>query len=88
LNQLKFTETLTNVPPPSIQLSWETITNEATINYVYYMTNLLSTNWNLLFQTNVPPSSSAANISVLDPVNLTQPRYYQVVVQPWLTYPY
>jgi hypothetical protein len=35
--------------------------------------------------TNYP--SPATNISVLDPVNLTQPRYYRVVVQPWLTGP-
>jgi hypothetical protein len=35
--------------------------------------------------TNYP--SPATSISVLDPVNLTQPRYYRVVVQPWLTGP-
>jgi hypothetical protein len=87
-SELNFTETLTNVPPLSVRLSWETIPNAT--NYVYYATNLVSPAWLLLFQTNSPQPypSSATNISVLFPINPAKPRYYQVVVQPWLTYPY
>ena len=86
-SQLNFTETMTNVPPLSIRLSWQTIPNAT--NYVYYTTNMMSTNWFLLLQTNSPQPypSPATNISVLDPINPAQPRFYQVVVQPWLTYP-
>jgi len=101
-SQLNFTEALTNVPPLSVKLSWMTI--PLATNYVYYRTNLLSTNWmqitNFTFaSTNYPVRlanpgfvltnypSPATSISVLDPVNLTQPRYYRVVVQPWLTGP-
>ena len=95
-SDLIFTETLTNVPPKSILLSWQTIPGAT--NYVYYKTNLVSTGWSLL-QTNAslpanpfispqPEGSSATNVSVLDPVNPAQPKFYKVTVQPWLTYPY
>ena len=94
--ELNFTETLTNVPPLSIRLSWETIPNAT--NYLYFRTNLFSTVWTLLptnasltanpFLSPQPEGSTATNISVLDQVNLTQPKYYRVLVQPWLTYPY
>jgi hypothetical protein len=93
-SEVNFTETLTNVPPLSIRLSWDTIPNAT--NYVYYETNLVSTNW-ILLQTNSsmpanpfispqPEGSSVTNISVLDPINQVQPRYYRVTVQPDLTY--
>jgi len=77
-SQLNFTETLTNVPPLSIQLSW--YTPHPANDYVYYATNLISTNWTLLLQTNI--SLYQSSVSVLDPVNLTQPRFYRVQVQP------
>jgi len=94
-SQLNFTETLTNVPPKSILLSWATIPGAT--NYVYYKTNLVSPNWSLLTNSTLtinpfispqPEGSSVTNISVLDPVNAAQPKFYMVTVQPWLTYPY
>ena len=86
-SQIDFMETLTNVPPLSVRLSWMTI--PLATNYVYYRTNLVSTNWMLLLQTNSPQPypSPATNISILDPVNLMQPRYYRVAVLPYLTGP-
>ncbi len=95
-SELNFTETLTNVPPKSILLSWQTVPGAT--NYVYYTTNLASTGWSLL-QTNSslpanpfvspqPEGSSATSVSVLDSVNPAQPKFYKVTVQPWLTYPY
>ena len=101
-SQIDFMETLTNVPPLSVRLSWMTI--PLATNYVYYRTNLISTNWmqitNFTFaSTNYPVfqtnsgftltnyPSPATNISILDPVNLMQPRYYRVAVLPYLTGP-
>jgi hypothetical protein len=94
-SQVNFTETLTNVPPLSVNLTWATV--PLGTNYVYYKTNLLSTNWVLLtnatltanpFPSPQPYPSSVTNVSVLDPVNFMQPRYYRIVVQPYLTGPY
>jgi hypothetical protein len=92
-SELSFTETLTNVPPLSVLLSWQTVPNAT--NFVYYKTNLASANWSLL-QTNFslpvnpfispqPYGSPATSVSVLD--TNPPPRYYKVTVQPWLTYP-
>jgi len=79
-SQVGFTQVLTNVPPLSMQLSWLTIPDSA--NYLYYTTNLVSTNWFLLFQTNTSPYLSAPiPVSVLDPVS-AQMRFYKVLVQP------
>jgi hypothetical protein len=93
-SELNFTEALTNVPPLFVRLSWETVPNAT--NYLYFRTNLLSTAWALVptnasltanpFVSPQPVGSTATNISVLDPVNVIQPRYYRVLVQPWLTY--
>jgi len=87
-SDLNFTETLTNVPPKSILLSWQTVPGAT--NYVYYTTNLVSTAWHTLtnFISPQPEGSSATNVSVLDSVNPAQPKFYKVTVQPWLTYPY
>lgn len=87
-SDLNFTETLTNVPPKSILLSWQTVPGAT--NYVYYTTNLVSTAWPTLtnFISPQPEGSSATNVSVLDSVNPAQPKFYKVTVQPWLTYPY
>jgi hypothetical protein len=84
-SEMNFAETLTNVPPLSVLLSWQTIPNAT--NYVYYKTNLVSTNWLLLtnFISPQPYPSSATNVSVLDPINPVQPKYYRVTVQPNLT---
>jgi hypothetical protein len=86
-SDLNFTETVTNVPPKSILLSWQTIPGAT--NYVSYKTNLISTGWLPLtnFISPQPDPSSATNVSVLYPVDPAQPGYYRVTVLPWLTNP-
>ena len=83
--QLNFTETITNVPPVSVQLQWQTVANGT--NYVYYKTNLLSPGWLLLtnFISPFPYPSPPGYVSVFDPLT-NAPHYYQVVVQPDLLY--
>jgi hypothetical protein len=66
--------------------AWLPFTN---FNNYYYGANLAGTNaahanW---FASPQPYPSSATNVWVLDPL-ANAPHYYQVVVQPWLTYPY
>jgi hypothetical protein len=83
--QVNFTETLTNVPPLSVQLQWQTVANAT--NNVYYKTNLLSPGWLLLtnFISPFPYPSPPGYVSVFDPLT-NAPHYYQVVVQPNLLY--
>jgi hypothetical protein len=66
--------------------AWLPFTN---FNNFYYGANLAGTNaahgnW---FVSPQPYPSSATNVWVFDPL-MKVPHYYQVVVQPWLTYPY
>jgi len=84
---LNFNLTLTNRTPEAVKLQWLTVAHGT--NAVYYTTNLLAPNWQLLtnFASPQPYPSPAANVSVFDVITNT-PRYYKVVVQPWLMYPY
>ena len=59
-SQLNFTKTLTNRPPLSMRLQWKTI--PLATNYIYYKTNLLSTNW--LPLTNFDHYYYGANVAV------------------------
>jgi len=83
--QLNFTETLTNLPPPAVLLQWQTVAQGT--NFVYFKTNLLSANWSLLtnFVSPFPYPSAPGYVSVLDLLTNT-PRFYQVVVQPNLLF--
>jgi hypothetical protein len=91
-SQVNFTITLTNQPPLTAVLKWFTIPHAT--NYVEFRTNLLSVNW--LPLTNFPSpvyqnqygTGPATNVVVFDPVNFEIPRYYRVVVDTWLTYPF
>jgi hypothetical protein len=105
-SQLGFQITMTNLPPKSVKIQWNTSANAT--NYIYYKTNLLSPNWlpftnfqnyyygsgssgaNTL-HTNWFPSpfgypSAPAPVWIFDTAT-NGPRFYQIVVQPWLTYP-
>jgi hypothetical protein len=86
-SQLDFTGTVTNLPPRSVRLQWLTVANGT--NFIYYSTNLDSPGWLLLtnFNSPMPYPSAPANVSVFDALT-NSPRFYRVVVQPWLTYPY
>lgn len=84
-SELNFTETLTNVPPLSIQLSWQTIPGAT--NYVYYTTNLSLPATNLLTSfispSNVPPVGGwPIKTNLLDTVNPAFPKFYRVLVNP------
>jgi hypothetical protein len=91
----------TNPPLGPMVISWNSIPHAT--NYVYYSTdNSAGSFTNLLtsFSTNIsgpftmsdfispiPYPSPAARVMIFDPVT-TPSRYYQVVVDPWLTYPF
>ena len=83
--QLKFTETITNVPPLSVRLQWVSVANGT--NSVYYTTNLVAPNWQLLtnFVSPLVWPSPPTNVWIFDPLTDVS-RYYQVVVQPNLTF--
>jgi len=76
---------LTNVPPPSMRLTFNTIPHAT--NFVYYSTNMV--NWLLLtnFVTVAPYPSPPVTVVVLDPI-MAVTRFYQVTVNTWLTYPF
>ena len=68
-------------------LTWDTIPFGT--NYVYYASNLLTNNW--LLYTNFPSTNVAGPsypVTVTDTNILRGIRFYKVLVQPWLTYPY
>jgi len=76
-SQFNFTLTPTNRPPPSIRLQWTTI--PLATNYIYYRTNLLSTDWlplttfdNYYYGANVAVTNSAHTNSFVSP-------------QPWIS---
>jgi hypothetical protein len=64
-SQVNFTLTLTNRPPPSVRLQWTTI--PLATNYIYYRTNLLSTNW--LPLTTFDNYYYGANVAVTNPAH-------------------
>ena len=81
-SQVNFKLTLTNVPPETVMLSWQSIPQAS--NYVFYATNLTAPNWTLLtnfITTNLPPSPPVT-VTASDIVNPVVPRYYQVRVDP------
>ena len=88
-SQVNLSITLTNTPTPAALLQWTTI--PLATNCLYFKTNLSLPGWQLL--TNFPSTpplpynSPPATVSVLDLLTGV-PHYYQVIVQPWLTYPY
>jgi hypothetical protein len=89
-SQINLVITLTNVPPLSPRLTWDTIPNAT--NFVYYSTNLAGS-WriytNFISPTPYLAYPSAANpVSVVDTNKVGGARFYRVVVYPWLTYPY
>ena len=89
-SQVNLVITMTNVPPISPLLTWNTIPNAT--NFVYYSTNFGSS-W-LVFSNFISPTpylaypSAAKPVSVLDTNDVSGTRVYRVVVYPWLTYPY
>jgi hypothetical protein len=87
-SQFDFSLTVTNVPPLTARLQWNTIPHAT--NYVWFTTDLASPDWTLLtnFISSLPYPSSAAAVTAFDPVNLTTPHFSRVSVSPWLTYPF
>lgn len=74
-----FKLTLTNSPPNTAVISWQFIPNA--MNYVYYSTNLATSNWNLL--TNFTTTASPPPFTtILDPVSPATSRFYRVQVDP------
>ena len=86
--QMNLTVTLTNVPPLTAKVTWQTVPNAT--NFVEFKTNLFSTGWIPLtnFISPNPYPGPATNVTVLDPLNLGGTRFYRVLVNPWVTYPY
>lgn len=78
---VNFTMTLTNVPPLKALLRWQTVPSAT--NIVLYSTNLAAP-WLVLTNFVTPPAPPYSPISevLYDLVNPTQPRYYQVRVDP------
>jgi hypothetical protein len=78
----------TNNPPNNMVIGWSTI--PLATNTVFYTTNLTApVVWTVLtnFISPQPLPNPAVNVTVFD-LMVTPPRYYQVMVFPWLTYPY
>ena len=79
-SEVKFGLTLTNTAPPAARLTWNSIPGAT--NYVYYKTNLLSTNWmvltNFVSPTVVPPVGGWPITNVLSDSLMNQNRFYQL----------
>jgi len=86
-SMLNFVDYVTNNPANTIVVSWNTI--PLATNFVYYSTNMVGPYNQLLtnFISPQPRPNPATNVMVFDPM-VSPPRYYQVVVSPWLTWPY
>ena len=85
--QVNFGLTVTNQTPRRALLTWDTV--PFATNYVYYATNLVGGNWMLyskVLSTNV--AGPVYPVSISDTNIAKGIRFYKVVVQPWLTYPY
>jgi hypothetical protein len=82
--QLQFNVTVTNVPPRKLAVAWHSIPSAT--NYVFYKTNLLSPNWQLL--TNfvspaaVPPVGGWPVTNLMFDLVTNQARFYQLRVDP------
>ena len=74
----------TNNPANTMAISWNTV--PLATNCVFYSTDLVI--WQSLtnFISPQPYGSSITNVMVFDPI-VSPGRYYQVMVEPWLTYP-
>jgi hypothetical protein len=72
-----------------VAITWDSIPNAT--NSVLYTTNIAmpALPWTVLtnFLSPIPYPSPPAKVTVLDSVT-SPPRYYWVIVNPWLTYPY
>ena len=72
-----------------VAITWDTIP-QAT-NTVLYTTNIMTPPvvWTVLtnFISPFPYPSPPASVTVLDSV-VSPPRYYEVIVSPWLTFPF
>jgi hypothetical protein len=80
-NEVKFTLTLTNLSATNyVKLSWQSIPSAT--NSVYYTTNLVVPNWQVLTNFVTTGSSSPTPEAVFDKVNPAPPRYYRVLVSP------
>jgi hypothetical protein len=85
--QINFSLTVTNQPKRAAVLSWTTV--PLATNSVYFSSSLLTNNWQLytnFLSTNVLGPSYVTTVSDTNILNGT--RFYKVLVQPWLTYPY
>ena len=81
-SEMNFTETITNTPPLQVVLTWTSIPDAT--NIVLFKTNLLSPNWFTLtnfINAPAPPYAPLTN-AVFDPVNVAQPRFYEIKVYP------
>ena len=87
-SEMNFKLTITNLPPPTVLISWQTIPGAT--NYLSYRTNLVAGNSLPLtnFVTSAPYGSGLTTVTVADPVSLTGAKYYQVRVVPSTAPPY
>jgi len=76
---------MTNIPPMNARLTFNTVPHAT--NFVYFSTDLVT--WSLLtnFISPDPYPSPATNVVVLDPMGVGS-RYYKVLENTWLTYPF
>jgi hypothetical protein len=77
-SQVNFTLTTTNLPPWSVKVQWATIPHAT--NFVYYTTNLVSTNWlaftnfkNWYYGSNVAVTNSAHGNHFISPTSVPSP---------------
>ncbi len=75
----------TNAPAPAALIRWSSIPGST--NYIYYKTDLASSTWltltNFVSPAIVPPAGGWPIINtVFDPMNSSQPRFYNVTVIP------
>ena len=87
LSVTNFVGYATNNPADTFVISWQTV--PLATNFVFYSTNMAGPYNRLLtnFISPMPYPGPAASVMVFD-LMVTPPRYYQVMVYPWLTYPY
>ncbi len=86
--EMNFTLTITNLPPLTALVSWQTIPDAT--NYLYYRTNLVVGAWQPLTNFISPTTHPAplTTVTVSDPVSLTVPKFYQARVIPSTAPPY
>ena len=86
--EMNFRLTVTNVPPLTTWISWQTIPGAT--NSLYYRTNLVAGAWLPLtnFVSALPYPSPLTAVTVSDPVGLAGAKFYQVRVAPSTAPPY